>query len=81
MARVGTPKEKIEKNNNSQSNCTYEIPFRVHQTFSLLNSLKTPVPLPAISEGNASRLTLKFFIYQIRLSPSPEPSSSRARDF
>jgi hypothetical protein len=46
MAWAGTPKEKIEKDNNSQSNCTYEIPFRVHQTFSLLNSLKNPVPYP-----------------------------------
>jgi len=43
MAGVGTPKEKIEKDHNSQSNRTYEIPFAVHQT-------NTPFTLtPALS--------------------------------
>jgi len=32
MARVGAPQEKIEKDQNSKSNCSKEIPLRVHQT-------------------------------------------------
>jgi len=87
MARFGTPKEKIEKDNNSQSNRTNEIPFRVHQTLSLLNSLKTSVPYPTYlremhRDSHYSVLTIKYAFH-----PHPAPSSlfgtkpSRAREF
>jgi len=71
MARVGTPKEKIEKDNNSQSNRTNEIPFRVHQTFSLLNSLITPVSYPPFLREMHLISHYSIFNYQLRLSPRP----------
>jgi hypothetical protein len=38
MASVGTPKEKIEKDSNSETNRTEEIPFRLHAASRLLRS-------------------------------------------
>ena len=45
MTRICTPKEKIEKDRNSQNYRTEEIPFRVHQTNTPFTLTRPFVPL------------------------------------
>jgi hypothetical protein len=56
MTWVSTPKEKIEKDHYSKSNCTNKIPFRIHKTSRLWNYFIKPRHLPNISERCFSRL-------------------------